>query len=80
MEPQIFPPIQPDEPGKGKPSDHSTQVAQPYMDTSKPKQAQTEIIVDLFQNLVSELLANGWQQRLLTRLKVWKILQKRLKC
>ena len=36
-EPTIISPIEPDEAGKGKPSDHSTPIAYPYLDTSKPR-------------------------------------------
>ena len=36
-EPLVLPPVQPDIPGVGMPSDHSTPIAVPYTDTSKPR-------------------------------------------
>lgn len=37
QEPEIFPPVQPDVVGKGKPSDHSTPIAMVHIDTSTTK-------------------------------------------
>ena len=38
-EQKIYPLVEPDETGKGKPSDHSTPIAFPHNDTSEPKQS-----------------------------------------